>query len=1774
MNVSTKSMSLVLSLVLAEMVCKQAQAQTITPELGTNGTNTLITPEGNRLDISGGIQSGANLFHSFEQFGINSNQTANFLSNPAIQNILGRVVSGNPSVINGLIQVSGGNSNLFLMNPAGIIFGAGTRLNVSADFTATTATNIGFGNGWFNAMGANDYNLLTGNPSIFAFTTSQPGAILNAGNLTVQQGNLTLLGGTVASTGELNASNGQITIGTVLGENLVRISQPGNVLSLEIQPLTSSNSPTSSWTLPVVSLPQLLTGGMADGATGLTVNSNGQVELTGSGLAVESGDITIRNLNGNTANIQAQHNLTLVESQLFTTSHLQLLAQDTVRVRDTSTNPFIASAGGDFLLEGKQNVDIFALNNQASGFFSNGDMVLSSATTVGGDAYFTTGGNFRIQQLNGKAGNLFSPYDPIIRASGDVSFDSYAGNSLHIFAGGSVDISGNITVRGADTPANSIVENVTLSDGTTIAINGSLQPTLDIRAGTTNFNPIGNIPDNPFGFNPNLPTTGTSPTNANIRIGSITILNPNGMVFLTNQYSPNLSLSGGTIQVGNINTNTVSGDGRGGGVIVDARSNIAMGAINTSAIGNGNIGGQGGRVILNSGSNIIFESINTQGSFDDGARIGIGGDVRIIANGLVQGTSTGITINSSGTTAGGTITIQHDGRLDNVPFQVGNASTNGTAGAINNTNTAIPTLTSGSFPVLPNGGNATGTPDGITIRSVNTPPTVTANLQVSDTPQNQSITLTVADLNPNINDANRDNTLLVIDSIPSGTLTRNGVQLRVGDVVAIDDTLVYTPAPDAIGQINAFTFSVSDRVSTSAPVQVGVNITSTPTPSPTPTPTPSPTPSPSPTPTPQPTISPISPLILPQVAPPEQLSLPQFASSRVSLPLVTERPPQSAFITPLLIWRGILPEPFDFTNPNPGYLYSTHVSPGSNSFTGQNPPVPVPIVPLQPGTNPNPSSLDGGGTEGIVSPIVIDPGTSPNSPQFNDSSPNFNGNNQPSTTTDSSNSNRSTTVSQTIDDSGSNSGKISSLPSVDRQTAAVAQKVRECQQQVKSLKEKPTGNHTQANYNQLVECYQKTLAVAKEAPNAQWAIYTLNNLAIASFITGDYAQSLEYAQQQLELAKKTQNSLGEGIALGSLGAAYGALGDYQKAITYYEKSLAITSNLSAPQWVSLTKRNLGNAYLALEDTKKAIQYQQESLALSQPIKDRYGESQALGNLGNIYSILGDYQQAIDYQQKSLSITQEIGDRLQEAQALLNLGTAYSTLGNYAKALNYHQQSLVIVQELRARLGEGIALNNLGDALLHLQQIVEAERKLVDSVEVWESLRAGLGNNDAHKISIFEIQSATYRNLQEVQSQQNKIKPALETSERGRARAFVELLARRLNTNQTIAEPVTPPDIEQIQQVARQRNATIVEYSIISDSFDVRNKREIKQSELYIWVIQPNGEVAFRRSDLKPLWQKQGLGKATQTALASLVSTSRILGGPRNDQGEVARQQLHQLLIAPIADLLPNNPEDNVIFVPQDSLFLVPFVALQDTSGKYLVEKHTILTAPSIQVLALTYQQKQRLKAEYTDSFLNNNALIVGNPTMPVLKEGEKKKQLSPLPSAEEEAQTIAELLNTQAIIGNQATKARILEKLPTARLVHLATHGLLDDIRQLGVPGAIALAPSNNDDGFLTSSEILNLKLNAELVVLSACHTGQGKITGDGVIGLSRSLITSGVPSVIVSLWAVPDTPTGLLMSEFYRELTVNPDKARALRNAMLTTMKDYPQPINWAAFTLMGEAQ
>lgn len=736
-------------------------------------------------------------------------------------------------------------------------------------------------------------------------------------------------------------------------------------------------------------------------------------------------------------------------------------------------------------------------------------------------------------------------------------------------------------------------------------------------------------------------------------------------------------------------------------------------------------------------------------------------------------------------------------------------------------------------------------------------------------------------------------------------------------------------------------------------------------------------------------------------------------------------------------------------------------------------------------------------------------------------------------------------------------------------------------------------------YAKALEAYRQALAIFDELQVYQGAKATiLNNLGGLYFSIGQYKEALESTQQALGIFNQFSDRPDAAAAFTEMKLLYDVVGQYAAPVEFSRSDIALRRDvgtaLSPASLVQVgqaaTLNNTGRVYRSLGQYDSALKLHQQALAIYQELGDRPGEATTLNNLGQVYANFKQADQALQFYQQALALYKQVGDRTGEGVALSNLGHIYEQQGNHAQALKFYQQALAIHREVGDRANEGVTLSSIG-RVQHQSGQPEAERTLRQAIEVLEALRPGL--TDAEKVSIFETQSQTYSLLQQVLVAQKQPEPALEMAERSRARAFVELLAKRLSKNEAqnpTTAPIAPPTLAQIRQIAKTQNSTLVEYAIAHQT----NPSSPQATTLFIWVVKPTGEIAFRQTDLENLSSLDGSSAestGTTSALDRMVTQARgAIGVPGrgltfNENAEtVARafdthssersqnsslQGLYQLLIQPIADLLPTDPEARIVFMPQASLFLVPFPAFQDGSGKYLIEQHTVLTSPSIQVLDLTHQQRNR------NSQASAKTLIVGNPTMPSLPIlGGVPEPLPSLPGAEQEANAIATLLNAQALTGQQATEATVVQQMPQTKLVHLATHGLLDDLKGLGIPGAIALAPSGKDDGLLTASEILDLKLNADLVVLSACDTGRGRITGDGVIGLSRSFVLAGVPSVIVSLWQVPDAPTATLMTAFYQNLLQQPDKAQALRQAMLTTMQQHPDPREWAAFTLIGEAQ
>ena len=284
-------------------------AQSVIPV--RDGLNTAVNKIGNQYNISGGTQAGGNLFYSLQKLGLSTGEIANFLSSPSIQNILTRVTGGEASLINGLIQVTGGNSNLYILNPAGIVFGATASLNVPANFSATTATAIQVGNGFFGMNSSVDeVRSLNGNINGFAFTSTLPssgtspsGVILNQGDLRTNVGqSVTLVGGIVVNTGTIATPSGNITIAATPDNKFIKITNEGNVLSLEL-PISDRQALGNAPVLRSVDLPSLLTGktaGTAVVAGNLDVAgaNGGNVQVLGTNVNLSGANINASGFNG------------------------------------------------------------------------------------------------------------------------------------------------------------------------------------------------------------------------------------------------------------------------------------------------------------------------------------------------------------------------------------------------------------------------------------------------------------------------------------------------------------------------------------------------------------------------------------------------------------------------------------------------------------------------------------------------------------------------------------------------------------------------------------------------------------------------------------------------------------------------------------------------------------------------------------------------------------------------------------------------------------------------------------------------------------------------------------------------------------------------------------------------------------------------------------------------------------------------------------------------------------------------------------------------------------------------------------------------------------------------------------------------------------------------------------------------------------------------------------------------------------------------------------
>ena len=701
-------------------------------------------------------------------------------------------------------------------------------------------------------------------------------------------------------------------------------------------------------------------------------------------------------------------------------------------------------------------------------------------------------------------------------------------------------------------------------------------------------------------------------------------------------------------------------------------------------------------------------------------------------------------------------------------------------------------------------------------------------------------------------------------------------------------------------------------------------------------------------------------------------------------------------------------------------------------------------------------------------------------------------------------------------------------------------------------------------YAKAEEYLEKALAIRREIGDRSGEATDYGNLGTVFQALGEYLKAIEYHEKALAMTIETGDRRGEAVGYGNLGNVLRLLGEYDTAKEYLEKSLEIKTEMGYRGGEAVDYGNLAIVSHALDDYAKAKEYFKKSLAIQIEIGDRKGEATAYGNLGDLCYERREYVKAQEYYEKALAIRIEIGDREGEAEDYNGLGDLFLSLDEYNVAEIYLEKAVKIAKDIGAREIKLESLTSLVVLRLSQGNIQEALLYLSQSIQIFEDLRKFIGDNDQFKTSFFERRGVfPYFTFSRLLCDTNNPRYALYVEDLARARGLADLMAAKYSVETHIsAKPLSWSGIENITR--KETNCVFLYISYDDDN------------EVYIWIMKTSGAIHFKRTtvgeeilgadgNLSHFFAKHfrslGIlpeGKCEDRSLFNIVKPQRNsdeiesladLRLVEEDDEEVmdlksSLSLCYKSIIAPVADFLE---EREVIIVPHRSLYKVPFAALSEKEGKYLSETHRIRIVPSLTTLKLI----QDSPADYHSQ---TGALIVGDPNVGWVMYKGRREYVTSLPCARNEAEMVGRLVTVTPLLGDQATKQAVLEKITSVSLIHFAAHGdaergeiALSPIRS---PDSPDIAPQE-EDYLLTMADISQVKVRAKLVVLSCCHSARGQIRVEGVIGIARAFLGSGARSVLVALWAIEDTATEQLMSRFYEHLVCGESASESLHQAM-----------------------
>ena len=688
------------------------------------------------------------------------------------------------------------------------------------------------------------------------------------------------------------------------------------------------------------------------------------------------------------------------------------------------------------------------------------------------------------------------------------------------------------------------------------------------------------------------------------------------------------------------------------------------------------------------------------------------------------------------------------------------------------------------------------------------------------------------------------------------------------------------------------------------------------------------------------------------------------------------------------------------------------------------------------------------------------------------------------------------------------------------------------------------------------------LSITKKVANRKKDGVLYRNLGDSFTELSQFQDAIDSYQQYLRISIEQGDKAGEGQAYGKLGNACNSIGRNDEAKDYYERQLCIAIKVGEKVEERKALNNLGTLFYCLGNFEKASENHKKHLHIAIELGDRSGEGYALSYLGNTFHRLGSLTVAMEYHERSLTIFKELGDRVGEEKAYGNLGRVYRSLGDFKNAIKYHKLQLRIAKEEGMRADEACASYELGCSSESEGSEMVALEYYKSSARLFEEIRADLPRyqtnsfKDEWKINLFDVYQCVYTALCRIYLNLNMTLEALFAAEKGRSQALLDFLISHYGAN-----------LAQILSCEQEEAMSGIMKYISSDTIVLA----LDNNKINIWLLQPGKVLQFKSrsmegaDDVMSFWSMMDGMPATRSCE---VSRSVEDSGDEEEK-ELSPSTLYRLLFdfvfGPISDYFQGN---ELIIVPVGPLCLVPFAASIDPVGRYLCESFRIRIVPSLTTLKVIADSPQGYHSE-------SGALVVGDPEVPRFMFRGRWQEFSRLPYARKEIEMIGQLIKVKPLIGKEATKEEVLEQLSAVALVHLATHG---DIER----GEVILAPSSRrnsrtleeKDCILTMADVLNTKVRAKLVVLSCCHSGRGKISSEGVVGIARAFLAAGARSVLVALWAIDDEATLSFMSSFYQHLVQGRSSSEAVNKATkyMRESDKFNKIRDWSPFQLIGD--